>query len=263
MRKNFFSFKNLPIIDAHCHFSEAAKKYPFTPFITSDYKIASSSHSKSDFLETENLSAKFPEIKIKKTFGIHPENPDLQNASFLELLLKEKRIDAVGEAGFDLFSEKAKLSLEVQEEAWHAQCELAIKYNVPLVIHARKGLDLLYRDKALLSKIPAVVFHSFFWSVTEAESLLKKDINAHFSFGKQLLNSNKKARRAAYSLPISVLLTETDAPYGTLRGEKVTHLSEIQSVYAELARLRGCENEETFQSLCISLEANFTRVFGR
>lgn len=256
--------KNLPVsppvIDAHCHFIEANERQAFLPF-ASKYTIVTSSHSRGDFLETEKISAKFPEIKIKKTFGLHPEKVDLQNASFLESLLKDERIDGVGEAGYDLFTQKGKESLCAQHEAWRIQLELAAHYDVPVVVHARKGLEFLYRDVPLLKKLPAVIFHAFYWSLTEGESFLKKGVNAYFSFGKQLLNSNKKALRAAFALPLSSILLETDAPYGRLRGEEATPLSDILKVYHALSRLRGVESEEKFYNLCRSLETNFTRIF--
>ena len=36
---------------------------------------------------------------------MHPQNPDLSLVDFLESLLREGRLDAIGELGFDFFTE--------------------------------------------------------------------------------------------------------------------------------------------------------------
>ena len=76
-----------------------------------------------------------------------------------------------------------------------------------------------------------VLFHSFMGPPVEALSLLNRGINGYFSFGKQLLNCNKKAIACVRELPSNRILAETDAPFQTLKGEKYTAPSEIVRVY--------------------------------
>ena len=76
----------------------------------------------------------------------------------------------------------------------------------------------------------------------EAQSLLRHGINGYFSFGKQLMNNNKKAIACAKELPDEVLLTETDAPFQTLKGEVHTTLKDIQRVYVTFCKIRGLIN---------------------
>lgn len=57
-------------------------------------------------------------------------------------------------------------------------------------------------DSALLRKIRAVVFHSFCGGMYEVEGILGKGINAYFSFGKQILNGNKKSIECVRFLPL-------------------------------------------------------------
>ena len=67
----------------------------------------------------------------------------------------------------------------------------------------------------------------------EAASLLNHNINAYFSFGKQLLNGNKKAIACLRELPSERLLAETDAPFQFLKGEKYTAPEDIKRIYEE------------------------------
>ena len=117
----------------------------------------------------------------------------LINSEFLENLLKNKKIKLIGETGFDFFTEDFKAKKKEQNEAFHLSLELAASYNVPIVIHNRKGLDEMLKNTKELSKVPLVLFHSFAFSSREALSILNHNVNAVFSFSKQILNGNKKS----------------------------------------------------------------------
>lgn len=169
-------------------------------------------------------------VQIFCAFGMHPQLPLVENAGFMETLLQENRIVAIGEAGFDLFKQYRDDRAR-QETAWRISCELACTYAVPLVVHCRKALDRMFADAKLLASIPAVIFHSFTGSVQDAVSLLRRGVNAYFSFGNPLIFGDKSAIGCVQKLPIDRLLLETDAPYQTVRGEDETKLSGITRVY--------------------------------
>ncbi|MCR4741324.1 MAG: TatD family hydrolase [Treponema sp.] len=187
------------------------------------------------------------------TFGIHPqavckENKEeiVKTLDFLEKLLQEKnnpqsgnkKIAAIGEVGFDYFTQEFKENAAFQEEIFNNQIDLALKYNIPLVIHCRKANHKLFEYSSKLKKLPAVLFHSFMGSPVEANSLIKKGIKAYFSFGKQIMNNNKKVIACVKELALENLLLESDAPYQTLKGEEVTKISDIQKIYQEAYKLR-------------------------
>jgi TatD DNase family protein len=73
----------------------------------------------------------------------------------------------------------------------------------------------------------------------EAESLLDRGINAYFSFGKQVLNGNKKVIACVRELPGERVLAETDAPFQYLKNEQYTSLSDIEKIISEIARLKS------------------------
>ena len=176
-------------------------------------------------------------------YGLHPQNAGNElikkSADFLENLAENKKIIAIGEAGFDYFNDDFKSHKKVQDEIWNIQLDLALKYNLPLVVHCRKANEKLFEYSKKLSKLPEVLFHSFMGSPVEGKSLLRKGINGYFSFGKQIFNNNKKVIACVKELPEDRVLGETDAPYQFLKGEKYTRPGEIVKILAEIKRLQG------------------------
>ena len=248
--------------DAHFHLVQSSVHESLADFATafdSDcYRGCTCAHSKDEFLLQEKQVKEFGEkLKLKVAFGLHPQNPDLELAPFLEQLLREKRIDAIGETGFDFFTEEFRKMENQQEECWNAQIELAQKFSLPLVIHGRKCTDKFFRDIKKLKKISAVVFHSWAGTYREALSLDLRGVNCFFSFGKPLLNGKKSALECVQKLPLNKILLETDAPYQTLKGEEKTFPSQIIDVYDFVARLRKIPLEEFGEQIFCSMNSIF------
>ena len=223
--------KNI-LFDAHFHYA-VCKQYgieipDFGDGIT--WQGISCAHFKEEY----EIQKAAPESVIQ-AYGMHPQNAAnekiTESAAFMETLLENKELAFIGEAGFDLFTDEFKAAEKLQEEIWNIQLELALKYNIPLVVHCRKANHKLFEYSRQLAKLPEVLFHSFMGPVPEARSLLDKGINGYFSFGKQLLNGNKKAIACVKELSADRVLAETDAPFQTLKGEKFTVLEDIIRVY--------------------------------
>ncbi len=248
----------LPICDSHIHLAECIPFEDFSVPPSGEYFCASFSHSVQDWkaFSSLNLDRSF----VKRAAGVHPQAPDVKVLDFLSLLLSEGEIDAVGEAGFDLFTEEFKSTIEEQKKVFSLELELALAHKKPLVMHERKALHLVYQNTGALKKLPAVLFHSFFHGHFEAASILSKGVNAYFSFGKQILNGNRKALECVEKLPSERLLLETDAPFQTLRGEKYTRMEQILDVYAAVLEIRSEENPERF---CVQLKKNFLDLYGK
>ena len=270
--------------DSHLHLSKCNAFYRFSQ--EKNYMAVSSCHSREDFeflgaslaplgagvppfadahsyTTLRNSGAPYP--CAFASFGIHPQavNPSYMEKDFssdlayLESLLESKKIVAIGECGFDFFTQGLKSTASEQEIAFESQLDLAQKYSVPLVLHLRKSIDKIFTYSRELKKVPAVIFHSFPGTLREAESLKKHGLNAFFSFGKPLLNGKKSAIDCVKNLPVENLLFETDAPYQTLKDEEFTSPEEIERVYEKACGLRSIGIEE----LCILIEKNFSRAF--
>ena len=210
--------------------------------------------------------------RVLQSFGLHPQAPFSDERDFalrlefLEGLLQERRIAAIGECGLDFFTPEFSAKRAAQEKAFAAQLEAAARHKVPVVVHARKAMQEIFASAGALKKVPAVVFHSFAGSPADARSLLSKGINAYFSFGKPIVNGAKKAINCVRVLPLDRLLFETDAPYQTLKGEKATSPAEIADVYQAAFELRSAgipyEARPSFIDFSSEVEKNFRAVFG-
>ena len=110
--------------------------------------------------------------------------------------------------------------MQQQYEAFHQQIELALEYNLPIVIHSRNALDEcidVVRQYAGLRGI----FHCF--SGTEAQA--QKVINLDFLLGIGGVVSFKNAGldKVIKQIGLQSLVLETDAPYLTpvpFRGQR-------------------------------------------
>ena len=198
----------------------------------------------------KNMTNSIKYDNTKKKYDTHSENmiskydtSEIKYDNAIENMTKYDKVFAIGECGFDLFTDEYKSTFAEQNELWNAQLELAIKYDKPIIVHCRKGMCHIFESIEKLKKITSVIFHSFPGSVTEANSLRKKGVNAFFSFGKPILKGNKNAIQCVKSLPIDWLLLETDSPYQTLKGESFTSPIDILKVYAQFVKLRKDENE--------------------
>ena len=158
--------------------------------------------------------------RCKAMVGLHPtsvnDNPRWQEElDMVERLMREAPtpLYGVGEIGLDLYWSRDFYN--IQREVLHAQLELAIKYNKPVVIHTRDAykemLDAVatYRGRGLRG-----VFHAFAADVDMARKLLR---NGEFSFGigGVVTFKNSGMDRVVVDLPLELLLLETASPYLT------------------------------------------------
>lgn len=236
--------------DAHAHPADLLQLYPEAENerIHMGIACAASSWSYREFVYHENLAEQASNAAaapMRLCFGVHPQllsmDASAVPASFNTLLklVEDKRLDALGEAGFDLFDDVFRNSEAEQEQLFIQQMELAIGAGLPVVLHVRRAIHKIFSYSSLLSKLPAVLFHSYSGTLEEARSLLRKGINAYFSFGTVLLLNHKRAIRVCAELPAEQLLFETDAPYQPLRGESYSSWHDLPAVISAAAAIRS------------------------
>lgn len=201
------------------------------------------------------------------SFGVHPQHPEKEDLLLLNKCFSENLICAVGECGFDLYTQEFKDSMDKQIEVFEYQLDFALKYNLPLVLHGRKCNEKFFAFSAELKKLPSVLFHSFMGSPVEAESFIKKGINCWFSFGKQIFNGNKNVLACVERLPVERLLCETDAPFQFLKGENFTSPDEIKKIYEGMYQLKKkslpgqTDSAEQRKAFNLIMENNFKSCF--
>ena len=162
-----------------------------------------------------HLSQTHPGV-IFAAVGYHPyeapKNPDI---SYLETLIKNEKVVAVGECGLDYHYYKGEMAAgrkEVQHQLLEEQLLLALKYDLPVILHCREAFEDMFTILRNLPRVPRGVLHCFSGGLQDvriAEELgLYMGIDGNVTYSKQLA-------LIVPHIPITRLLLETDAPYLT------------------------------------------------
>lgn len=183
--------------------------------------------------------------------GFHPTSVN-DNASWreeldmVEKLLQDPpmRLYGVGEIGLDLYWSQE--FFREQREALHAQLELALQYDMPVVIHTRSAYEQMldavatYRGRGLRG-----VFHAFADSADMAHKLCREG-NFFIGVGGVVTFKNAGLDRVIAELPTELLLLETDCPYLTPvphRGKR-NESAYVDLVCSKVADLHGKSYEQ-------------------
>lgn len=153
---------------------------------------------------------------VKLMIGIHPcsvQETNSEELAFVEESLKQRPFAAIGEIGIDLYWDKTHQ--KQQEELFSKQCDLALKYNLPIVIHVRDAFQEIfvqlekYRNTNLTG-----IFHCFSGGKEELDHIL--DLGFKIGLGGVLTFKNGGLDKVFSNCDPSVLnhiVLETDAPY--------------------------------------------------
>lgn len=149
--------------------------------------------------------------RIYATVGIHPHDSNNRPSNYLdqlESMAAHPKVVAIGEIGLDYYRDHSPR--DIQRKVFAEQLVLARQLNLPAVIHIREAVDdsLKIIEESGLRK---GVLHSFPGDERDAENGI--DFGFLISFAGPITYPNSDRSRVARSLPLSKILTETDAPY--------------------------------------------------
>ena len=143
--------------------------------------------------------------------GEHEVGQSESDVDRLKLWLEENKSIAVGEIGLDYFIDEAdEAHRKAQLELFISQLEIANELNLPVIIHARKSLDIVLKQ---LRKFPSIrgSIHSFSGSEQQAKQLI--DLDFYLGFGGPITYSRAtRLHTLVKKLPLEVMLVETDSP---------------------------------------------------
>lgn len=185
------------------------------------------------------ISTKFSNVYA--SIGLHPDGSDkfnLDAEKLLENLAGKNKVVAVGETGLDF---KCSIPLDLQKRSFEYQIELAEKFHLPLIIHARDAfkevidvLTAIHRDSH------SGVFHCFSGNIEIAKSIL--DMGYYISFtGIVTFKNARGLSEIVRYVPIERILVETDAPFLSpepFRG-KTNEPARVLYVAKRIAELKG------------------------
>lgn len=163
------------------------------------------------------------------------------------------RIVAVGECGLDQYwvTDQA----EEQERVLRRLCEVAMRHDLPVILHTRKAerrtLDIL-----LELGVEKADFHCFGGKLTLAREVA--EAGYYLSIPPVVVRAESFQRFAA-QLPLERLLTETDCPYMGPEREGRNEPAYVPIGVEAMARARGI----TAEAMTEAVRDNFRRLFGR
>jgi TatD DNase family protein len=205
------------LIDSHCHIYLEEFRNDLPQVIKNAKKSGIvnlllpniDSSSIEDMLAVEK---KYPDY-CRAMIGLHPcsvkENYE-DELRIVEDWLANRRFVAIGEIGTDLFWDKTYWPQ--QQIAFNRQCELALQYNLPIVIHSRDSIDeTIDLIKPHIDKGLQGVFHCFTGSVDQALQI--KKFGFYLGIGGVVTFKNGGIKEVIEKIGLDKVMLETDSPY--------------------------------------------------
>lgn len=215
-----------------------------------------------DSSETDNmflLENKFPG-KCFAMMGLHPcyvKENYLQELDLVKNWLSKRKFAAVGEIGLDFHWDKT--FVKQQYEAFHLQAELALQYDLPVVIHTREAMhesiDVVrgYQQRGIRG-----IFHCFGGTVNDAEKII--DAGFYLGIGGVLTYKKAGLDKVLEEVDLNYIVLETDAPYLTpvpFRGKR-NESSYLKYIVEKLALIKNISPAE----VASITTANAQKIFG-
>lgn len=213
-----------------------------------------------EFRSIQSLADRFPELKF--SVGLHPLDADqwteTMAAEIQALAQSDPRVVALGEMGLDFF--KAE-NHEHQKDVFRAQLELAVRLDLPVIIHCRDAaiaLREILQEFQQNQRPVRGVMHC--WSGTPEETQWFLDLGFFVSFsGVVTFKNAEQVRDSARLVPNDRLLIETDCPFLApvpQRGKR-NEPAFVRHVAEYLAELRGI----SLDTLAQQTTANACQLF--
>ncbi|MDA9374602.1 TatD family hydrolase [Flavobacteriaceae bacterium] len=197
------------------------------------------------FDDMHDLKNKYPG-SIYLMSGLHPTNVKENYKEELEFVvnsLKSHSYVAVGEIGIDLYWDKTYL--KQQQDAFEFQIRLAIKNDLPIVIHCREAFDEIFEilDKENCTKLRGV-FHCFTGTLEQANRAIR--LGFKLGIGGVVTFKNGGIDKFLSQIDLKHIVLETDSPYLApvpFRGKR-NESSYITYVIDKLSEIYGLPIQE-------------------
>ncbi len=183
------------------------------------------------------------------SIGIHPHYA--KNFKSYEKAIKSliennaKKVVAIGETGLDYYRNQSRR--EDQKKAFQSQIEIALEYNLPVIVHDREA----HRDTLEILEQYAgqnnfrAVLHCYSGDRNFARQIL--DLGLYISFTGILTFPNAaKTVEAADFIPMEKIFVETDTPFLAPQAKrgKENQPAYVTYIAEKLAEIKGMSFEE-------------------
>ncbi|MGL4737514.1 MAG: TatD family hydrolase [Cellulosilyticaceae bacterium] len=185
---------------------------------------------------------------IYASVGVHPhdvEDMTIQDLNELRALSHKDKVVAIGEIGLDYYYDLSPR--ELQKNWFEKQLELAKEVKLPVIIHSRDACQETF-DLLKAHGITEGVIHCFSGSKELAKEYIKRGL--YIGIGGAITFKNaRKTVEVVESIPLEMILIETDAPYLTPvphRGRR-NDSSYLEHVVEKIAEIKGVTPQEVAQ----------------
>ena len=224
--------------------------------ITKFYLPAIDSATHDDMIALEE---KYPG-KCFAMMGLHPcsvKEKYKEELSIIEDWLTKRKFAAIGEIGLDFYWDKT--FSDQQYEVFTHQINLALQYDLPIVIHTRNAMqETINVVKEFAPKGLKGIFHCFSGSYESAKEIIKAGF--YLGIGGVVTYKNAGLAEVLEKIELEHIVLETDSPYLTpvpFRGKR-NESSYIKYVVSRLAEIKNTTVEE----IAAITSANADKIFG-
>ncbi|MBE0575046.1 MAG: YchF/TatD family DNA exonuclease [Desulfuromonadales bacterium] len=207
-----------------------------------------------------DLALRYPNVYA--SVGIHPHDADtVDNETIDELTRMIESVDkvvAVGETGLDFYRDRSPR--DQQRASFRRHIQLAKDTGKPLIIHDRDAHDEVVRIMQEENAAEAGgVLHCFSGDLAMARKCVEMGFYISFA-GPLTYPKNDALRTIVRTLPIDVMLVETDCPYLSpqkWRGKRCEP-AYVRATAEKLAEIKGL----TLEDVARITSLNAWRLFG-
>lgn len=266
------------LIDTHCHIQNMVKA-DFDKLLTHTeidtaktiIQEAYSQHVKTIINVGTSITESKNALELAKAYhncwaavGIHPNDltegwqEDVKTLKKLALNKEEHKIVAIGECGID--KHYPNYNLQRQKDAFMAQIDLALEFDLALIVHTRQAPDETLRclDEYRKDSMRGII-HCFSEDLFFAEQAIAMGFVLGFG-GTITYPKNEILRTVAKSVPLEHIILETDAPFlppQPMRG-KQNHPKNIEYIANYLADLR----QTSIEVIAHQTTSNAIKIFN-
>jgi TatD DNase family protein len=205
------------MIDTHCHLYLDEFSHDYMEVI----RKAGEAGVSRFYMPAIDSSTMASMLKLERTsggiccamIGLHPcsvKDNYLDELALVQDWLSKRKFAAIGETGIDLYWDKT-----FEKQQFHAleiQIELALKYDMPIVLHTRNAIretiDFVLKHSAKGLK---GIFHCFGGSLQEAREIVAAGF--YLGIGGVVTYKNSGLDKVLKEIDLEHLVLETDAPY--------------------------------------------------
>lgn len=212
-------------------------------------------------IESMLLMAKQSPAHCFPMMGLHPcyvKGNYQEELNIVKKQLETGKFCAVGEIGLDYYWDISFKSQQIA--AFEEQIDLALQYDLPIVIHSRESLqdsiDIVRKKQNGQLK---GIFHCFSGNEKEAKEITK--LGMYLGIGGVLTFKNSNLRDILQQIDLQHMVLETDAPYLApvpYRGKR-NESSYVPLIAETLAEVKNTDIE----TIARITTANAVNIFGK